>query len=365
MKQEIDPWELKEIKDYDKLMKNLGVDNFEEYAKKLKNAPLEIRRGLLIGHKDFNNIYDCINQKKEFAILTGLMPSGAFHFGHMSVINQVIYYQKLGAKIFLLAADLEAHLTRNVPLKEAKKIAIEEYLLNYLALGLSTKNLKFYFQTEGPKKYLREYMNLSKLASAKTTFNEVKAIYGDINPQKLISSLTQVADILYPQLEGIKTTLTPVGFDQLPHANFTRDIASRMKFNLPSFTFHKLIPGLQGVTSKMSSSKEESYISFDDSPQEVSKKIKKYSFSGGQATIEEHRKKGGNPNIDVSYKYLEFLFEQDDKKLKKIYDDYKSGRLLTSELKEILIEKINIFLTQHQKNREKAKKQVDKFMLED
>jgi len=119
--QKIDPWEIKEIKDYYKLMKDLGVNNFEKYTKKLKKAPLEIRRGLVIGHKDFNKIDNCINKKKEFAILTGLMPSGVFHFGHMSVINQVIYYQKLGAKIYLLAADLESYLTRNVPLKEAKK----------------------------------------------------------------------------------------------------------------------------------------------------------------------------------------------------------------------------------------------------
>ena len=362
MKQSIDPWEVKEIKDYNKLMKDLGVDSFEEYAKRLKNTPLEIKRGLVIGHKDFHQIYNCINKKEEFAILTGLMPSGVFHFGHMSVINQVIYYQSLGAKIFLLAADLEAHLTRNTPLEKARKIAVEEYLLNYLALGLSTKNLKFFFQTEGPKDYVKEYMNLSKLASARTTFNEVKAIYGNISPQKLISALTQVADILCPQLEGIKTTLTPIGFDQLPHANFTRDIASRMKFNIPSFTFNKLIPGLQGITTKMSSSKEESYIKFDDSPEQVELKIKKYAFSGGQPTIQEHKNKGGNPDIDVSFLYLKFLFEQDDKKLEKIYNDYKSGKLLTSELKEITIEKINSFLKQHQQKKEKAKKQLGKFL---
>ena len=41
-----------------------------------------------------------------------------------------------------------------------------------------------------------------------------------------------------------------------------------------------------------------------DSPETVKKKINKYAFSGGQADIEEHRKKGGNPDIDVSYQYL-------------------------------------------------------------
>jgi tryptophanyl-tRNA synthetase len=290
------------------------------------------------------------------------MPSGVFHFGHMSVINQVIYYQKLGAKIYLLAADLEAQLTRNLSPEETRKTSIEEYLLNYLALGLSPKKLNFYFQTQGPKDKVEDYMNLSKLASAKTTFNEVKAIYGDITPAKLTSALTQTADILYPQLENFKTTLTPIGFDQLPHANFTRDIASRMKFTLPCFTFHKLIPGLQGVNSKMSSSKQESYISFDDSEKEVERKIKKYAFSGGQPSLKEHKEKGGNPDIDISFQWLKYLFEPNDKKLNKIETDYKSGKLMTGELKEILITKINTFLKSHRQKKIKARKQLDKII---
>jgi tryptophanyl-tRNA synthetase len=50
--------------------------------------------------------------------------------------------------------------------------------------------------------------------------------------------------------------------------------------------------------------------------------------------------------------------------LKSIYDDYKSGKLLTGELKAILIEKINDFLKVHQEKREKAKNQIDQFLFE-
>src|SRR3989344_9488254 len=174
----IDPWDVKEIKDYSKLMKEFRINDFSQYSNKLKEAPLEIRRGLVIGDIDFGKIYESISKKKKFAILTGLMPSGAFHFGHMSIINQVIYYQKLGAKIYLLSADIEAQLTRDLTPEKTRKIAVEEYLLNFLALGLSKKNLEFYFQSNGPKNHKVEYMNLSKLASAKTTFNEIKNIYG-------------------------------------------------------------------------------------------------------------------------------------------------------------------------------------------
>lgn len=45
--------------------------------------------------------------------------------------------------------------------------------------------------------------------------------------------------------------------------------------------------------------------------------IKKYAFSGGKDTVEEHRKTGGDTTIDVSYQYLSFFLD-DDEKLEKI-----------------------------------------------
>ena len=87
----------------------------------------------------------------------------------------------------------------------------------------------------------------------------------------------------------------------------------------------------------------------------------KYAFSGGQVTVEEHRKKGGEPEIDVSYQWLTFL-EEDDDKLNQIYADYKSGKMLTGELKQILVDKLNKFLKKHQQEREKARTKIDKFI---
>ena len=114
----------------------------------------------------------------------------------------------------------------------------------------------------------------------------------------------------------------------------------------------------------MSASDEKGTIYTTDAPNVVKKKINKFAFSGGQPDIEQHRELGGNPDIDVSYQYLRIFFEPDDTKLKIIYDDYKSGKLLSGELKAILIEKINKFLAVHQEKREKAKSQVEQFLFE-
>ena len=123
----------------------------------------------------------------------------------------------------------------------------------------------------------------------------------------------------------------------------------------------KLLPPLTGIEGKMSSSKSETAIYLTDTPDIVKNKVMKYAFSGGRPTVEEHRKLGGSPDVDVSFQWLYAFLEEDDKKINKIHDDYKSGKMLTGELKQILIEKLNAFLENHRKQKKKPEKLVDKY----
>ena len=56
-----------------------------------------------------------------------------------------------------------------------------------------------------------------------------------------------------------------------------------------------------------------------DTPNQIKNKINKHGFSGGQETEEEHRRLGGNPDVDVSYQYLTFMLD-DDEELTKLYN---------------------------------------------
>lgn len=56
--------------------------------------------------------------------------------------------------------------------------------------------------------------------------------------------------------------------------------------------------------------------------------INRYAFSGGGATLEEHRARGANLEVDVPWKYLNFFME-DDEKLARIGQEYGAGRMLT------------------------------------
>ena len=201
------------------------------------------------------------------------------------------------------------------------------------------------------------------------SYSTAKAVFGLVPENNIGWSFypaVQAYHILLPQfLEGPHKTIVPVGIDQDSFIRLTRDIAehSTIKLMKPAALHAKFVPGLRGSTKMSSSDADNDIIYLIDSAETVKKKINKYAFSGGRDTLEEHKKYGGNPDVDVSFLYLKYIFEEDDKALERIEKDYRSGKLLSGELKAILIEKINKFLKEHQKNREKAKKNLKSFIL--
>jgi tryptophanyl-tRNA synthetase len=63
----------------------------------------------------------------------------------------------------------------------------------------------------------------------------------------------------------------------------------------------------------MSASDPNSSIFLTDSPKDIKKKIHSYAFSGGGRTLEEHKEKGANLEVDIPYHYLRFFLEDDEK----------------------------------------------------
>jgi len=69
--------------------------------------------------------------------------------------------------------------------------------------------------------------------------------------------------------------------------------------------------------------------------------------------VEEHKEKGGNCDIDISYQYLSFFLE-DDEKLADIRQKYSSGEMLTGELKQELIVLLQKIVADHQERRSRV-----------
>jgi tryptophanyl-tRNA synthetase len=355
----IDPWGSFLIKDYEELIGKYGLEPFtDELLAKIPNPNKIMRRKIVFAHTDFGRVVDAIIQKKEFYALKGIMPTlEKIHLGTKLVIENMRYFQEHGGKTFVLVADLEAAATREVSLEEGRQRALDFHIPAYIALGLDPKKTVFYFQSTNEK-----VKNLGYIFSKKITLNEFRAIYGSTEPSRIMSSLLQAGDILFPQLEHPMPGVIPVGPDQSPHVLLSRDIADRTKniFNFvsPSGLYNKFTPSLDGDL-KMSKSKPQSCITIPDDIDEACKKIRR-ALSGARKTLADHRKYGAVPEKDMSFELLKQHFIEDDKELKRIYDEYKAGRMTTGEIKDITCEKLTEFMKDFEKNFEKAKKFVSK-----
>ncbi|MDZ7687199.1 MAG: tryptophan--tRNA ligase [Halobacteriales archaeon] len=221
---EIDPWGSDSVEDYSRLFDEFGIEEFDVSD---VPEPMELmRRGIIFGERDYDLVKEAMREGEDYAALSGFMPSGSLHLGHLMVLRELVWHQKHGADTYFLIADLEAHSARGMTWEECEKYA-REYVLSLLALGFDPEEGTVYRQSEN-----RELQDLAFELGEQTNFNELNAIYGfdgETNIAHMQSTLTQAADILYPQLEKPKPTVIPVGADQDPHLRLTRGLARRMR----------------------------------------------------------------------------------------------------------------------------------------
>ena len=130
----------------------------------------------------------------------------------------------------------------------------------------------------------------------------------------------------------------------------------------PCSTYHRFAVGMTG--DKMSSSKPESTIFMDDDIESMEKKVKR-AISGGQPTVEEHRRLGGDVSKDVAYQYLQFFFEDDDAALDEIKSDYESGRMLAGDVKKVCIDRATEWLNDLKEKRNQMENSVADFLAVD
>jgi len=362
----VTPWHVEGEIDYDKLIKQFGTEKITpELLKRIERITGEshfmLRRGIFFSHRDLGALLNDYEKGKKFFLYTGRGPSGHTHIGHLVPwVFAKWLQQKFDTTLYFQLTDDEKFFAKEGLTLEETKLFAYENALDFIALGFDPEKTKIIVNTQN----IKTLYPIAAQVAKKINFSNTKAVFGFKNE-------TNIGMIFYTALQSApcfiedRQVLIPLGVDQDPHFRITRDVAPRIGRPKPSLIHNIMIPALTGPGGKMSASEEAGTIYTTDAPEVVKKKINKYAFSGGQPTVEEHRRIGGNPDIDVPYQYLRIFFEPDDKKLKAIYDDYKSGKLLTGELKAILIDKVNAFLGEHQKRREKAKGQLEKFLFED
>ncbi len=399
--EEINPWASQQTFDVQRLFTDFGIEPITNVLDMLPEVPSFMRRGIVIGHRDYGQIAACIRDKRPFHILTGFMPSGHPHLGHLMVMKEVVWHVQQGGCGYITIADREAHAVRDTSWEKCDEYG-REYLACLYALGFEGKT---YFQSRNDR-----LKDLAFEASTRVNYSELQAIYG-FSPETslghMMSVITQVADILYPQVESFPApTVVPVGVDQDPHIRLTRGVAHKLRmftvedrgdyisvrsknapaaalaavharfpgskrfeghvdipgslcaevsavvreielscggfgFFSPSSTYHVFIPGLLG--GKMSSSIPESTISFTE-PDEVVRKKVMAALTGGRATLAEQREKGGEPGKCPLFLLNLFHMVEDDQELEELRTKCLSGQMMCGQCKKETAERVLSFV---------------------
>lgn len=371
-KVKVTPYEVKGTvteKDYNSLIKEFGISPLnQELLNRIKKHTKELHfmltRNVFFAHRDLKWLLEEYEKGNKFFLYTGRGPSGKTHIGHLLPWMLCKWLQdKFDCEMWFQFTDDEKFMFRQDLTFEEVEKQTHENMLDVIALGFNPNKTHFLIDTKHAGLMYPEAIKVAK----KITFSTVKAVFGFTNETNIGSlfytSMQAVPAFLPSVLKKKKIPcLIPLGVDQDPHFRITRDILPKLGYPKPSILHAKFLSGLKSFGGKMSTSDPDSTIWTTDTEEQVKNKIMKHAFSGGQSTIEEHRKKGGNPDVDVSFQWLYYFFEPDDKKIAKIREDYTSGKMLTGELKEYLVKKINEFLSQHQKRRKQAEKQLKNFI---
>ena len=358
----VTPWDVEGLVDYVKLIEEFGTTPLgEELLEKTKELtkselPLYFKRRFFFSHRDYDLVLKDYEEGGGFFLYTGRGPSGPMHIGHIIPFFATKWLQEnFGVNLYVQITDDEKFLFKpKLTLEDTKRWAYDN-MLDIIAVGFDPDRT-FIFQNSEFTKIYEMALPIAK----KVNYSMAKAVFGFTDQSK-------IGMIFYPAIQAAPTffekrrSLIPAAIDQDPYWRIQRDFAESLGYYKAAAIHSKFVPGLLGLGGKMSASKPETAVYLTDDPEEAGKKIWKYALTGGRATAKEQREKGGEPEKCVVFKWLEIFFEPDDKKLLERYHACKNGEILCGQCKRYLIEKVQTFLMEHQRRREKAKDEIEKF----
>ncbi len=364
----VTPWEVSGEVDYDLLIQEFGIEPIDEKLLfNLKEITKEIhpflRRKIFFAHRDFQWILQEYKKGNPFYLYTGRGPSGNIHLGHLlpwiftkwiqEKFDVDLWFQLTAVEKFLFSQSITLEETRNFGYDNA---------LDVIALGFNPKKTYIFSDIDLGNTFYRNALKIAK----KITFSTIKATFGLDNSanigQIFYTSIQTVPAILKSLIEEKNVPcLIPHAVDQDPHFRLSRDVLPKLGYYKPASIQCVFLPSLQ-QSGKMSASVETTAIFTKDEPDVIKRKVNN-AFTGGQANAKLQRELGGNPSVCSVYKYHFMLFTLDDNEIKRIQSKCIGGELLCGECKKDLIQKINKFLSEHQKQREKAKDVLEDYLL--
>ena len=298
-------------------------------------------------------------------ILTGDRPTGKLHIGHyVGSLKKRVELQNSGEyETFIMIADTQA-LTDNAKNPEKVRNNVLQVALDYLAAGIDPSKTTIFVQSQIPQlpelaMYYANLVSISRLERNPTVKTEIKQKnFGEGVPSGFVFyPISQAADIT-----AFKATHVPVGEDQMPMIELTREISR--SFNqiyetdtlvepeviLSKEGIERRLPGINGMDDKMSKSLNNG-IYLADSFEEMRAKVMKMYTDPEHIRVEDPGKIEGN----VVFAYLD-VFAEDKNKVAEMKAHYQKGGLGDVAVKKYLIEEMDKVLKPIRKKRAELEK---------
>jgi tryptophanyl-tRNA synthetase len=390
--QEINPWDVQAAVDADgnvlefdypaisqkwatKLIDDALLERFERVTGHKPHRWL--RRRLFFSHRDLELILDTYERGEDFLLYTGRGPSSdAMHIGHTIPFEFTKWLQDVfDVPLVIMLTDDEKFLFKEKLTQPEVYEFARSNAKDIISVGFDVKKTFIYIDSEFFTSGFNRHFNLNATEFEKlVTNNQVRGAFGFHGSTNIGSNAFAAKQCVaafassYPFIWGNDTKtyhrskqlatipcLIPCAIDQDPYFRLVRENCGRMDqpSPKPALIHSKFLTALQGAGGKMSASNPNSAIFMSDTEKQVKKKINTHAFSGGQETLELHREKGGNPNIDVPYQYLAY-FEDDDEKLTRLADEYRAGTLTTGDMKKECINMMCAYVKKFQDARAKV-----------
>ena len=364
----VTPWEVKGKIDYERLIQEFGTQPLTEQllrkvAKHTDGLHLQLARKLFFSHRDLDVLLDLYDKGVKFVPYTGRGPSGPVHIGHLVPwIFTKHLQEKFKTRLYFQMTDDEKFVIDDeAKLKETMQFGYEN-ALDLIALGFKPENTYIIYDVQD----IDLLYDIALEVAKRITYSTARATFGFQESTNLgwvfWPAIQAVPCFIHKKLTGENVpALIPAAIDQDPFWRITRDIAQKLGYYKPAQIHCRFLPGL-GEGGKMSASEPESSIFTQDPPDVVKRKVWN-AFTGGRPTAAEQKKLGANHDVCTVYQYMLYLFEEDDKKLAERARKCKTGEIMCGECKTDLTEKINKFLIEHRKKREKAKDVIQEFHI--
>lgn len=359
--QVVTPWDVEGEKDrgfdYKKLIEQFGCQEVDEALIKkvekitMSKAHFFLRRKIVFAHRDMDKIID-----KPFYLYTGRGPSSSsLHLGHAIPLIFTKYLQQaFDVPLVIQITDDEKFLWKKLDLDQSIAYG-HENIKDIIAFGFDYKKTFIFSNMEYSHSFYRNTIKVSKSIS----LNEAMKVFG-------FDSSSSIGQVEFPAkeiapcfassfsfLQSEMSCLVPSAIDQDPYFRLARDKACILSEKKPAAVYSSFLPSLRGVDKKMSASDPFSTIYLTDTAEEIKNKILKFAFSGGKDTAAEHRRLGGNTEVDISFHYLKHFLESDEE-LEDVRSKYERGEMLTRELKNKCIKVIQDFVASYQSKREQV-----------